>query len=116
VDHQVAVDIFAALKASDFRRCAKALIAQHGGNAAYRARRRAINLLSQDDRDGYEIWIKVAKTIREIEMSGIAMSLLETLKSAATVRRRSARRRRAMRGFASRTAPRPNRSVRCGPN
>jgi hypothetical protein len=58
----------AGRKASDFCRCAEALIATHGENAAYCARRCAIHLLSQSGWDGYDIWMKVTNTIREMEI------------------------------------------------
>jgi hypothetical protein len=48
------------------------MIARYGDRAADKAQLRARDLLNQDDSAGYDIWMKVAKAIRELELFGVA--------------------------------------------
>ena len=51
----------------DYRWCAETMLATFGPSAAQRADRRAREMQHERNYDGYDIWIRVAATIREIE-------------------------------------------------
>jgi hypothetical protein len=55
-----------ALLNRDYKRCAETMIDNYGPDALARAERRARQLLGDDDHDGYDIWTRVAATIRWI--------------------------------------------------
>ena len=53
-----------ALLSRDYKRCAETMIGKYGPNALVRAEKRARQLLGDRDHDGYDIWSRVAQTIR----------------------------------------------------
>jgi hypothetical protein len=55
-----------ALLKRDYKRCAETMITTYGSDALARAERRARQLLGDDNHDGYDIWTRVAATIRWI--------------------------------------------------
>ena len=55
-----------ALLNRDYKRCAETMINNHGPDALARAERRARQMLGDHNHDGYDIWTRVAATIRWI--------------------------------------------------
>ena len=55
-----------ALLNRDYKRCAETMINSYGPDALARAQRCARQLLGDDNHDGYDIWTRVAATIRWI--------------------------------------------------
>ncbi len=55
-----------ALLNRDYKRCAETMINNYGLDALARAERRARHMLGDDNHDGYDIWTRVAATIRWI--------------------------------------------------
>ena len=55
-----------ALLNRDYKRCAETMINKYGPDAQFRAERRARHMLGDDNHDGYDIWTRVAATIRWI--------------------------------------------------
>ena len=55
-----------ALLKRDYQRCAETMINKYGPDALFRAERRARHMLGDDNHDGYDIWTRVAATIRWI--------------------------------------------------
>jgi hypothetical protein len=55
-----------ALLSRDYKRCAETMITNYGFGALARAERRARQMLGDDNHDGYDIWTRVAATIRWI--------------------------------------------------
>jgi len=55
-----------ALLNRDYKRCAEMMINKFGPDALARAERRARHMLGDDNHDGYDIWSRVAATIRWI--------------------------------------------------
>ena len=55
-----------ALLNRDYKRCAETMINKYGLDALSRAERRARHMLGDDNQDGYDIWTRVAATIRWI--------------------------------------------------
>ena len=53
----------------DYAWCAETMLTTFGTDALGRAERRAQELLRDDNPAGYEIWIKVAATIRKTQIS-----------------------------------------------
>ena len=56
-----------ALLNRDYKRCADTMINKYGPDALFRAERRARHMLGDDNHDGYDIWTRVAATIRWIQ-------------------------------------------------
>ena len=56
-----------ALLNRDYKRCADMMINKYGPDALFRAERRARHMLGDDNHDGYDIWTRVAATIRWIQ-------------------------------------------------
>ena len=50
----------------DYKRCAETMISNFGSNALHRAEQRARKVLGDGDPGGYDIWTRVAATIRWI--------------------------------------------------
>jgi hypothetical protein len=55
-----------ALLSRDYKRCAETMIGNYGPDAFFRAERRARHMLVDENHDGYDIWTRVAATIRWI--------------------------------------------------
>jgi hypothetical protein len=55
-----------ALLNCDYKRCAETMINKYGSNALVRAEKRARQLLGDHNHSGYDIWSRVAATIRGI--------------------------------------------------
>jgi hypothetical protein len=56
----------------DYNWCAETMFREYGLGALGRAERRARELLQEGNPGGYEIWVKVAATIREIQSTARA--------------------------------------------
>jgi len=55
-----------ALLNQDYKRCAETMISKYGPNALVRAEKHARQLLGDHNHSGYDIWSRVAATIRWI--------------------------------------------------
>jgi hypothetical protein len=55
-----------ALLSRDYKRCAETMITTYGPDVLARAERRARQMLGDDNHDRYDIWTRVAATIRWI--------------------------------------------------
>jgi hypothetical protein len=56
----------------DYRWCAEGMLRKFGSRALSRAERRAQELLADGNLGGYEIWIRVAATIQQIQANAQA--------------------------------------------
>jgi len=50
----------------DIWRSANHMVRQYGGNAGYEAGRKAGDLLVAGDREGFEVWTRIAKAIEAV--------------------------------------------------